>query len=230
MLECSLDDREIVMALALFDLDNTLIAGDSDHGWGGFLCRKGYVDAAAYNERNNMYLNQYEEGVLDPYEYLEFALQPLAQHDADTLARWHAEFMQESIVPMLLPTAMDLLDAHRRRGDWVVIITSTNRFVVEPIVAALGGAEEILATEPEVIDGRYTGKIIGEPCFREGKVRRMHEWLEGKPFALQDAYFYSDSINDLPLLLEVSNPVVVDPDSELRREAVERDWPILSLR
>lgn len=218
------------MALALFDLDNTLIAGDSDHGWGEFLCRKGYVDAQAYHDRNNYYLNQYEEGKLDPYEYLEFALQPLAQNNAETLARWHNEFMVETIVPMMLPMAMDLLDAHRNRGDWVVVITSTNRFVVEPIVAALGGAEEILATEPEVVDGRYTGKIIGEPCFRDGKVRRMREWLEDKPFTLQDAYFYSDSMNDLPLLLEVSNPVVVDPDAALRAEAHERGWPILSLR
>lgn len=218
------------MALALFDLDNTLIAGDSDHGWGEFLCRKGYVDAQAYKDRNNYYLNQYEEGVLDPYEYLEFALQPLAQNDAATLAAWHAEFMRETILPMLLPMAVDLLDAHRNRGDRVVVITSTNRFVVEPIVAALGGADDILATEPELIDGRYTGKIVGEPCFREGKVRRMAQWLEGKHYSLDDAYFYSDSINDLPLLLEVSNPVVVDPDDALREEAKRRNWLILSLR
>jgi HAD superfamily hydrolase (TIGR01490 family) len=218
------------MALALFDLDNTLIAGDSDHGWGEFLCRKGYVDAQAYKDRNNYYLNQYEEGLLDPYEYLEFALQPLTQNDAATLAGWHAEFMQETILPMLLPTAVDLLDAHRNRGDHIVVITSTNRFVVEPIVAALGGAHDILATEPELIDGRYTGKIVGEPCFREGKVRRMAQWLKDKPFSLDDAYFYSDSINDLPLLLEVSNPVVVDPDAALRQEAKQRDWLILSLR
>lgn len=218
------------MALALFDLDNTLIAGDSDHGWGEFLCRKGYVDAEAYHARNNEYLNQYEEGKLDPYEYLEFALQPLKNNTPETLAAWHAEFMRETIVPMMLPMAMDLLDAHRNRGDRVVVITSTNRFVVEPIVAALGGADDILATEPEMLDGRYTGKIVGEPCFREGKVRRMSEWLTDKPFSLDEAYFYSDSINDLPLLLEVSNPVVVDPDSALKAEAQSRGWPILSMR
>jgi HAD superfamily hydrolase (TIGR01490 family) len=218
------------MALALFDLDNTLIAGDSDHGWGQFLCQKGYVDVAAYDERNNYYLNQYEEGKLDPIEYLEFALKPLADNDLETLQRWHNEFMQETITPMLIPMAFDLLEAHRQRGDWVVVITSTNRFVIEPIVQALGGADDILATEPEMVDGRYTGKIIGEPCFREGKVRRMQQWLEGKPFSLSDAYFYSDSINDLPLMNEVSQPIAVDPDPQLKAEAQQRGWMILSLR
>lgn len=218
------------MALALFDLDNTLIAGDSDHGWGQFLCQKGYVDAAAYEERNNFYLNQYEEGRLDPIEYLEFALKPLAENDLETLRHWHNEFMREAITPMLLPMAFDLLEAHRNRGDWVVVITSTNRFVIEPIVQALGGADDILATEPEFVDGRYTGKIVGEPCFREGKVRRMQQWLKGKPFSLSDAYFYSDSINDLPLMNEVSQPVAVDPDPQLRAEAEKRGWMILSLR
>jgi HAD superfamily hydrolase (TIGR01490 family) len=218
------------MALALFDLDNTLIAGDSDHGWGEFLCKKGYVDASEYNERNNYYLNQYDEGELDPIEYLEFALKPLADNSMETLTRWHHEFMLETVTPMMLPMAMDLLDAHRNRGDWVVVITSTNRFVIEPIVQALGGADDILATEPEIIDGRYTGKIVGEPCFREGKVRRMNEWLIDRPFTLSDAYFYSDSINDLPLLLEVSNPVAVDPCDRLKAEAKAHNWPILSLR
>lgn len=217
------------MALALFDLDNTLIAGDSDHGWGEFLVAQNRVDPAYYKRMNDQFYRDYQDGRLDMNAYLEFALQPLAQLPAEELARLHRQFMEEVIAPLWLPRAAQLLQQHRERGDTLIVITSTNRFVVEPISDKLG-ADVLIATEPEQIDGRYTGKVAGVPSYREGKVVRLNAWLAETGQSLAGSCFYSDSINDLPLLEIVDRPVAVDPCEQLRKEAELRGWEIISLR
>lgn len=217
------------MALALFDLDNTLIAGDSDHGWGEFLCRHGHVDVDAYRARNDEFYAQYERGEMDVFEYLEFSLEAIAGVERSVLDGWHQNFMQETIVGMMLPKAQALVEKHREAGDELVVITSTQRFIVEPIVKALG-IDELIATEPERQGDEYTGKVSGTPCFREGKITRLNEWLGERKIDLGEAYFYSDSINDLPLMLEVGKPVAVDPDEALKAHAEGAGWPVISLR
>ena len=217
------------MALAIFDLDNTLIAGDSDHGWGEFLVARNKVDVSAYRMANDQFYADYEAGCLDIHAYLEFSLAPLAQIAPTELAQLHQEFMLEVIAPMRLAKAQDLIEKHRRAGDRLLVITSTNRFIVEPICQSLG-IDELLATDPEVISGRYTGKVTGTPTYQEGKVIRFNQWLADNKIDNVGSYFYSDSINDLPLMLEVSHPIAVDPDEALRREASERGWSIISLR
>jgi HAD superfamily hydrolase (TIGR01490 family) len=217
------------VALAIFDLDNTLLGGDSDHAWGQFLVDRGIVDGDHYRASNDRFYHQYQNGGLDIHAYLAFALEPLARHDTGQLAAWHAEFMREVVAPMLLPKAEELLAEHRGRGDFLLIITATNAFVTRPIAAALG-VDDIIATEPELLHGRYTGRIAGTPSFREGKVARLHEWLRERDFSLEGASFYSDSHNDLPLLELVEKPVAVDPDATLHKVAIERGWPVISLR
>lgn len=217
------------MALAIFDLDNTLIAGDSDHSWGQFLVDKKAVDVEAYKRRNDQFYRDYEAGQLDMTAYLEFSLQPLTQLSIDQLADLHREFMREVIQPLMLPKAEQLLASHRNQGDFLLVITSTNRFIVEPICKQLG-VDDLIATEPDVEAGRYTGKIKGIPSFQEGKITRLEEWLQNQPEDMDGSYFYSDSINDLPLLLEVDYPVAVDPDEALRAQATQRGWDIISLR
>ncbi len=217
------------MSLAIFDLDNTLLDGDSDHAWGEFLCEKGVVDSEVYREANDYFYVQYKNGTLDIMEFLEFALKPLAENEPDTLQQLHDEFMQAKIQPMMLEKAATLLQKHRDQGDFLLIITATNRFVTGPIAEHLG-VDDTLATDPEQIDGRYTGKVAGTPCFQDGKVKRLHAWLENNDHSLEDSYFYSDSINDKPLLDLVTNPVAVDPDELLKQAAEENSWPIISLR
>ena len=217
------------MALAIFDLDNTLLNGDSDHAWGEFLCRRGVVDEQEYREANDRFYELYKRGELDINEFLRFALKPLANHSAQQLMLWHAEFMQEVIEPMMLPKAEALLQQHRDAGDQLMIITATNRFVTGPIAARLG-VPVILATEPEQIDGEYTGEVIDVPCFQQGKVTRLNRWLEQHQQTLEGSYFYSDSINDLPLLEAVKFPVAVNPDERLGALATDRNWPVLDLR
>lgn len=215
--------------LAIFDLDNTLLNGDSDHAWGEFLVNQGFVDGAYYEAQNNLFYQNYKDGCLDINAYLEFALAPLTEHSMETLASMHQQFMRESIHPMLQPKAKALLDEHRKQGHFLLIITATNGFVTHPI-AELLGVDDILATEPEIIDNAYTGKVSGTPCFQDGKVTRLHRWLEDNHFSLDGSYFYSDSINDLPLLEVVEKPVAVDADEKLSAIARQRDWPIISLR
>ena len=217
------------MALAIFDLDNTLIAGDSDHGWGEFLVANDKVDANHYQRMNDQFYVDYEAGCLDILAYLEFSLAPLAATSMEELAVLHLKFMQQIISPLRLPKAEALIEQHRQAGDRLLVITSTNRFIVEPICQALG-IDELLATDPEIIDGRYTGKIVGTPTYQEGKVERLKLWLSENNETLEGSYFYSDSINDLPLLLEVDKPVAVDPDDALSAEATSRGWDIISLR
>ena len=217
------------MRLALFDLDNTLLGGDSDHAWGDYLCRRGILDAATYKTRNDEFYQDYLAGTLNMTDYLNFTLEILGNTDMAQLEQWHREFMRDCIEPMMLPKALELIAKHREAGDKLVVITATNRFVTEPIVAQLG-IDTLLATECEMADGRYTGRTTGVPCFREGKVTRLNQWLEDNAFSLEDSYFYSDSMNDLPLLEQVANPVAVDPDDKLRAEAERRGWPVITLR
>lgn len=217
------------MRLAIFDLDNTLIAGDSDHSWGEFLVQKKLVDAEVYRQANDRFYQDYKAGTLNIQEYLRFSLAPLTRHSLAELDAFHAEFMAAIIEPMMLPKAQALLKKHRDQGDYLLIITATNSFVTRPIAKRLG-VDDILATDPEIVDGKYTGHGIGIPCFQAGKVVRLKEWLRERSLTLEDAYFYSDSINDLPLLEQVPNPVVVDGDDRLLAVADERGWQSISLR
>ncbi len=217
------------MTLAIFDLDNTLLNGDSDHAWGEFMVAKGCVDGAYYRQQNDQFYQQYQAGTLDIQTYLEFALEPLTRFNAQELKALHAEFMATYIAPMRLPKADKLIAKHRQQGHFILIITATNGFITTPIAHWLG-VDDILATTPEQVDGRYTGKPMGIPCFQDGKVLRLQQWLEDRAFSLKGSYFYSDSINDLPLLRLVDNPVVVDGDPALKILANNHQWPCISLR
>ncbi|QJD59279.1 HAD family hydrolase [Pseudomonas sp. gcc21] len=217
------------MPLAIFDLDNTLLGGDSDHAWGQFVVAQNIVDAAVYQERNDQFFNDYLAGRLDIEVYLNFCLQMLAEHPEEQLDTWHQQFMKEVIDPIMLPKAIELIEQHRQAGDTLMIITATNRFVTGPIAARLG-IDILLATECERVDGRYTGKTTDIPCFREGKVTRLERWLGENDQSLDGACFYSDSYNDLPLLSMVDRPVAVDPDEKLRAHAEDKGWEIISLR
>lgn len=217
------------MNLAIFDLDNTLIGGDSDHAWGEFLCEKGIVDSEEYSRANDYFYEQYQKGGLDILEFLDFALRPLAALDRDMLNELHQQFMQDKIEPIILPKALELLQNHKNRGDYLLIITATNHFVTSPIAKRLG-VDEIIATDPEEIQGQFTGKVSGTPCFQSGKVTRLSDWLETNEHSLDGSYFYSDSHNDLPLLNMVTHPIAVNPDQILEDHANEKLWPILDLR
>jgi HAD superfamily hydrolase (TIGR01490 family) len=217
------------VGIALFDLDNTLIAGDSDYLWGCFLVEQGIVDGATYERENRRFYDLYKLGELDIHEFLDFQLRPLAEHDMETLQNWRRQYIEEKITPILLPRAHALLDSHRQQDDTLVIITATNRFITGPI-AALYGIDHLLATEPEIHNERYTGKITGVPCFQEGKVAWLQDWLEEHGETLENSWFYSDSHNDLPLLNRVARPVAVDPDEILRQHADAHAWPVISLR
>lgn len=217
------------MTLAIFDLDNTLIGGDSDNLWGQFICEQGLVDTEGFSRRNEQFYADYQSGNLDIMAYLRFALGPLKGRPREELDALHSTFMQDKIQPILLPLAADLIADHRQRGHELLIITATNRFITEPI-ARLLGIENIIACEAEVVDGMFTGEPEGVPSYHAGKVTRLYNWLDGRQFTLADAWFYSDSHNDLPLLELVDNPVAVDPDDTLRARAVEMAWPVISLR
>lgn len=217
------------MTLALFDLDNTLLAGDSDHSWGEFLIHKGIVDAEAYGKANDAFFEDYKNGTLDIVAYQEFALTALIPLDSSQRKQLHNEFMAQVITPMMQPKAVKLIEKHRQQGDTLVIITATNSFVTGPIATALG-IDTLLATEPEIVDNMFTGKIVGVPCFQEGKIVKLNEWLSTTGHSLDGAWFYSDSANDLPLLERVANPVAVDPDERLLKHATEQQWPVISLR
>ena len=217
------------MALAIFDLDNTLIAGDSDHSWGEFLVDQNIVDRQLYKKMNDKFYADYESGCLDIFAYLEFSVEPLTKFSLQELDKLHQQFMRDIIEPMKLDQAETLINHHRQAGDRVLVITSTNRFIVEPICKSLG-IDEIIATDLQIIDGKYTGKVDGTPTFKEGKVERFNQWLKEQNTNNEGSYFYSDSINDMPMLLEVTYPIAVDPDPALRKEAESRHWEIISLR
>jgi HAD superfamily hydrolase (TIGR01490 family) len=215
--------------LALFDLDNTLLDGDSDHAWAQFLIEEGVLHAGEYNAKNEWFYERYKDGTLDIHEFLDFQLAPIAGRPRRQLDDWHAAFMRRKIRPIIVPGAADLISRHA--GDLTAIVTATNRFITAPIAAELGVAN-LLATDIEEVDGLFTGKPRGTPTFREGKIRRVREWLaeRGATLADYESWFYSDSLNDLPLLELVDHPVAVDPDRTLREKARERGWAILSLK
>ncbi len=217
------------MALAIFDLDNTLIGGDSDVLWGRYLGQHGLVDVTAMERQQERFYQDYLSGSLDIDEFLRFQLHILSQHDTETLASWQQAYVEEQIKPILLPQADELLNKHRAAGDTLMIITATNRFLTQPI-AELLGIDLLIATEPEFLDGRYTGRVEGIPSFAEGKVARLRQWLSDNREDLEGSWFYSDSHNDLPLLNLVEHAVAVDPDEKLAEAARRNGWPIMSLR
>lgn len=217
------------MALTIFDLDNTLLGGDSDFLWGRYLCENGIVDENAYRRANEHYYQQYLEGSLDIYEFLEFVFKPLASHDMETLHQWRAAYLEQKIKPIMLPAAQALVESHRSQGDTLLIITATNSFLTSPIAEMLG-IDNLIATDPEMLNGRFTGRVAGKPSFQHGKVDRLHNWLRDQDDELEGSTFYSDSHNDLPLLELVDTPVAVDPDPKLQAVAEQRGWNILSLR
>ncbi|MDB5810528.1 MAG: HAD-superfamily subfamily hydrolase [Betaproteobacteria bacterium] len=218
------------MNLALFDLDNTLLAGDSDFEWAQFLIEQKVLDREVYEARNNDFYEQYKKGTLDIHEFLDFQLKPLSRHPRRVLDEWHAEFMRRKILPIIRPSARELVARHR--GDVCAIVTATNSFVTAPIVREFM-IEHLIATEPAHLGGEFTGAISGTACFREGKIVRVEEWLAARGQTLKSfsrSYFYSDSLNDLPLLERVTDPVAVDPDDTLRAHALRQGWPVISLK
>jgi len=220
------------MDLVLFDLDNTLLGGDSDYEWAQFLIERGVLDRTVYEARNDEFFAQYKAGTLDILEFLDFQLAPLARYPRAQLDAWHATFMDAKIRPMIGAPARDLVAAHLTAGALCAVVTATNSFVTAPIAREFG-VPHLIATEPETRDGAFTGRPAGVPCFREGKVTRLEQWLAGlgRPLAsFAASSFYSDSHNDLALLERVTRPVAVDPDDALRRIAESRGWPVISLR
>ena len=217
------------MALAIFDLDNTLIGGDSDYLWGAFLTEHGIVDEDEFERENERFYREYKDGSLDIYEFLRFSFRPLRDNRTEDLERWRLKFLREKIDPIILPQARELVERHRDAGDELLIITATNEFVTAPIAERLG-ISNLIATVPAQSNGRYTGEVTGTPSFQEGKVARLLDWLQGTHAELSGSTFYSDSHNDMPLLERVDHPIAVDPDEHLERHARERGWPIISLR
>ncbi|MBD5772567.1 histidinol-phosphatase [Marinomonas colpomeniae] len=217
------------MTLAIFDLDGTLLSGDSDYSWGQFLVEKGLVDTQVYQQANDKFFVQYQSGTLDIHEYLAFSLAPLTKFSSEQLTELHATFMKEKVQPMMLEKAAALLKHHKDQGHFLLMITATNQFVTQPI-SDIMGMDHIIAPIPEVINGHYTGKIVGVPSFQEGKVTRLNDWLAETGHSMEGSYFYSDSRNDLPLLDLVTHPVAVDADVTLTKIAEERSWPHISLR
>ncbi len=217
------------MSLAIFDLDHTLLDGDSDYLWGEYMVEHGIVDADLYKSRNEEFFQQYQAGTLDNDVYLEFALEPLTRHSLDDLYAWRADFIDRWIKPIIFPGASELLQKHRDHGDTLLIISATHLFVTEP-VAELLQVDHLLSTEPEIINNRYTGRFVGTPTFREGKVTVLKQWMEDNQVNLAGSHFYSDSMNDLALLESVETAITVDPDDQLKAIAEARGWPVISLR
>ncbi len=215
--------------LAIFDLDNTLIAGDSDHAWGEFLVKKGVVDKQYYSEKNQQFYDDYKNGCLDIYEFLAFSLKPLADNDYKTLISLRDEFMDTEIEPIMLPAAQKLVQSHTDQGHTVMIITATNTFVTSLIAKRLN-IPHLLGTEPEWCNNAYTGKVSGTPCFQDGKIKRLNAWLKHHALELGYSWFYSDSHNDIPLLETVDEAIAVDPDDKLREHASQQNWQTISLR
>ncbi len=220
------------MNLALFDLDNTLLSGDSDFEWSQFLIELGVLDRELFEAKNLAFYEQYKAGTLDIHEFLDFQLKPLSRHARRVLDEWHAEFMRVKVRPMMGEKARELVAQHKAAGDVCAIVTATNSFVTAPIAHEFG-VEHLIATDPEEVNGEFTGQVAGVPSFREGKVTRMENWLAQHGWnwkSFEQSWFYSDSMNDLPLLGKVKHPVAVDPDPTLRKHAEEQGWTVISLR
>ncbi|MDC1386280.1 HAD-IB family hydrolase [Candidatus Thioglobus sp.] len=218
------------MSLAIFDLDNTLIGGDSDHLWGEFLCDEGIIaDRQSFQKKNDYFYQQYELGLLDIYAWAEFSFEILAQHSMNELGELHHKFMIDKIEPIILVKAQNCIDNHKKNGDTVLVITASNTFVTSPIVKRYG-IDHLLATEPEIKSGRYSGKISGTPCFQSGKIDNLMPWMAKNNETLEGSSFYSDSHNDLPLLELVDHPVTINADKILTLEAKKRGWLNLDWR
>ncbi len=220
------------MNLALFDLDNTLLSGDSDFEWAQFLVEQGVLDRELFETKNLMFYEQYKAGNLNILEFLDFQLQPLSRHARKVLDVWHEDFMRIKVRPMMGAAAKELVARHRGAGDVCVVITATNSFVTTPIAREFG-VEHLIGTDPELINGEFTGRVSGIPSFREGKITRLESWMADRGWnwsSFEETTFYSDSLNDLPLLSKVKNPIAVDPDPTLRKHAEEQGWKIISLR
>ena len=217
------------MSLAIFDLDNTLIGGDSDFLWGEFIGEEGIVDAGAYRKKNEYFYQEYDLGTLDIYAWLEFCLEPLTRYSMTELQEFHHRFMIQKIEPILLDKAQNCVNRHKERGDTVLVITASTSFVTAPIVKKYG-INHLLATEPEIKEGRYTGGVSGIPCFQAGKIDKLMPWLQKNEETLTGSTFYSDSHNDLPLLELVDNPVAVNADKILTKIAEKKGWEILNWR
>ena len=217
------------MSLAIFDLDNTLLGGDSDYLWGQFLVEKGIVDAVFYETENQRFYEEYKQGSLDIFEFLRFSLKPLKDNTMADLKAWREEFIEQKIRPIVLEKGLALVESHKQQGDIPLIITATNRFVTAPI-AEIYGVEILIASLPEQKDGEYTGEVEGIPCYQDGKVKNLEKWMSKNGYDLTGSYFYSDSHNDLPLLKLVETPVAVDADEILLKTAQENQWQCISLR
>lgn len=216
------------MALALFDLDNTLLSDDSDYRWGQFLVEKQLIDSEEHSKKNKAFYQQYSDGVLDIHEFCTFSFEFLSNNSMEDLATLHEEFMETQIKASMSSKSKALIAQHKAMDHTLMVITATNSFVTRPIVSAFG-IDKLIATEPQIENGRYTRKIEGVPSFKEGKVTRLNAWLDKNNETLEDSYFYSDSHNDLPLLELVTHPVAVDPDPKLREVAESKGWDIISL-
>ena len=214
--------------IAIFDLDNTLLSGDSDVLWGQYLVKHKLVDEEAYTRENMRFYEEYKAGTLDIFEFLAFALKPLTQHSLDDLLALRTQYVQEVVLPLISDKTRQLLQEHRDQNHLLMIITATNRFVTDPIAQELG-VDHLIATDPEIVDGQYTGQVAGTPCFQHGKVERLEKWLKETGHNLATSWFYSDSHNDIPLLERVTHPIAVDPDDTLRNHAEIKQWPIISL-
>ena len=220
------------MNLALFDLDNTILAGDSDYNWSRFLIQEGYLDGAIHAEKNEKFYADYKAGTLDIYAFVEFQFKPLARNPRTVLNQLLKKYVEEVIKPMITEKARALVKRHQEEGDLIIVITATNSFITKPI-AELFGIENLIGTDPEEKEGEFTGKVTGLPSFKEGKVTRLEAWLKGKNLLLtsfEKSYFYSDSHNDLPLMQKVTHPVAVDSDDVLSEYAQSKGWPQISLR
>jgi HAD superfamily hydrolase (TIGR01490 family) len=218
--------------LALFDLDNTILAGDSDYNWSRFLIQEGYLDGAIHAEKNEKFYADYKAGTLDIYAFVEFQFKPLARNPRTVLNQLLKKYVEEVIKPMITEKARALVKRHQDEGDLIIVITATNSFITKPI-AELFGIENLIGTDPEEKEGEFTGKVSGLPSFKEGKVTRLEAWLKGKNLSLasfENSYFYSDSHNDLPLMQKVTHPVAVDSDDVLSEYAQSKGWPQISLR
>ncbi len=220
------------MNLALFDLDNTILAGDSDYNWSRFLIQEGYLDGAIHAKKNEKFYADYKAGTLDIYAFVEFQFKPLARNPRTVLNQLLKKYVEEVIKPMITEKARALVKRHQEEGDLIIVITATNSFITKPI-AELFGIENLIGTDPEEKEGEFTGKVSGLPSFKEGKVTRLEAWLKGKNLSLasfEKSYFYSDSHNDLPLMQKVTHPVAVDSDDVLSEYAKSMGWPQISLR
>jgi len=216
------------MTLAIFDLDHTLINEDSDYLWGKYLVDNHIVEPDYYKKKNEQFYEDYQTGTLDIEKYLDFSLRPLTEHTMDQLHDWRQHFVKSVIEPIIAKKTPQLIQKHKDLGHTLIIVSATNRFVTEPI-AQLLGIPNLLSTEPEVIDNQYTGKYIGIPTFKEGKIKALNEWMKNNNHNLDGSYFYSDSINDLPLLEITANPIVVSPDERLKAISLKNNWLEINL-